>query len=61
MNRIELPLLYNSLNHPDVKYLKVLYPNNIVQDLPAWIGKRIAENESLAAIDRITDEVMKDL
>lgn len=59
-NRIKLPLLHNSVNHPDVKYLKVLYPNNIVQDLPVWIGKIIAENESLAAINHITDEVMKD-
>ena len=59
-NRIDLPLLHNSVNHPDVNYLKVLYPNNIVQDLPVWIRKKIAEDESLFAIDRITDAVMKD-
>ncbi|MBR4909005.1 MAG: hypothetical protein IKZ43_08350 [Acidaminococcaceae bacterium] len=58
--RIEWPLLHNSVNHPDTKYLKIMYPKNIVQDFPKWMRKIIAENESLAAIDRITDAVMKD-
>ena len=59
-DRIKLPLLHNSVNHPDETYLNCLYPNNVVRDLPLWIRKIIAKGESLAALDRITDAVMKD-
>lgn len=60
LTRIELPLIFNSMNHPDTKHLKVLYPRNIVKDLPGWIRKNVAENESHAAMERIADEIMSD-
>ena len=52
--------LYNALNHPDEEYLKGLYPQNIVDDMPEDIRKDIARSESEKAIERIADVIMAD-
>ena len=36
-HRLMSPLLYNALNHPDEAYLKGIYPQNILDDMPEWM------------------------
>lgn len=54
------PMLYNALNHPDQEYLKCLYPQNILCDMPEWIRKHLASEESRKAIDQLTDAILSD-
>ncbi len=51
---------YNASNHSDEEYLRELYPKNIVEDMPDWIKRHLANNESERAIEKITDEIMAD-
>lgn len=59
-HKVMMPLLYNSLNHPDEEYLKGLYPRNIIADIPDWMRSQIASIESKSAIERLTDAIMDD-
>lgn len=59
-SRVKKNLLYDTLNHPDEKYLANLYPQNIIDNLPDWIRKTLASNESQKAIDAVTDAIMQD-
>ena len=59
-SRIRRNLLYDTLNHPDEKFLVGIYPQNIIDNLPDWIKWSIASNESQKAIDAVTDAIMQD-
>ena len=59
-SRVKRDLLYDTLNHPDEKFLVNLYPQNIIDNLPDWIRKELASNESQKAIDSVTDAIMQD-
>lgn len=53
-------LIYNALNHPDKEYLQMIYPQNILDDMPKWIKRYVASEESKKAINRLTDTIMAD-
>ena len=52
------PMLYDILNYPDEKYLD--YPQNVLDNMPDWVRKKIASNEGEKALERLVDSVMED-
>lgn len=53
-------LLYNALNHPDEGFLGGLYPQNIINDMPDWMRKHLAKNESVNALNRLSNIILED-
>ncbi len=58
--RIQKDLLHNTMNHPSEEFLKGIYPENIVNDMPDEVRRIIAGSESMKALDSVTDRVMAD-
>lgn len=54
------PLLHNVLNHPDEEILSNQYSKNVLADMPDWIRKHIASNESQLAMERMIDAILED-
>lgn len=54
------PLLHNVLNHPDEEILSNHYSKNVLDDMPDWIRKHIASNESQLAMERLIDAILED-
>ena len=54
------PYLFNALNHPEEDVLKSVFPQNIINDMPAWTQKHIASEMSLKTMDDLTDKVLAD-
>lgn len=54
------PLLHNVLNHPDEEILSNHYSKNVLVDMPDWIRKHIASNESQLAMERLIDAILED-
>ena len=54
------PVLYNVLNHPDEEILASSYSRNVLSDMPDWIRKRLASNESEASMERLVDSILAD-
>lgn len=58
--RLSIPLLHNVLNYPDEGFLSGSLPDNILNDLPEWIRRDIAQIEGEAAIEHLVDKIMAD-
>ena len=58
--RFSNPLLFSSLNHPDIGILYAKYPKNVVDEMPDWIRQHVASSESEEAIEALVDAVMAD-
>lgn len=54
------PMTYDSLNHPDEDYLKSIYPADVLKNMPEWIRKHLASEESQRACDRYADAILAD-
>ena len=54
------PLLHNTMNHPDESFLYGMYPKNILSDMPKWVRKHLASQESQNAMDRLADTILSD-
>lgn len=58
--KLDIRILYNSLNHPDERFLESRYPKNVFDEMPDWARKHIATSESERAAKAIADEIMTD-
>lgn len=58
--RFREPLLFSSLNHPDVGILYAKYPKNVVDEMPDWIRQHVASSESQDAIEALVNAIMSD-
>lgn len=54
------PMTYDALNHPDEDYLKSIYPSDVVKNMPDWVRKRLASNESQKACERYVESILSD-
>lgn len=57
---IEIPFMYESLNHPDEDFLKSIYPQNVLNDMPDHLRKHLAAMESEKAVAAFIDNVFSD-
>ena len=54
------PMTYDALNHPDEDYLKSIYPSDVVKNMPDWVRKHLARNESQKACERYVEAIFSD-
>lgn len=54
------PMLYDALNHPDEAYLKLQYPEDVIKNMPEWVRKHLASEESQKALDKYVDTILAD-
>lgn len=60
-NRILLsPMTYDALNHPDEEYLKSIYPEDVIKNMPEWIRKYLSSKESKRACELYVDAILSD-
>lgn len=60
-NRILLsPMTYDALNHPDEEYLKSIYPEDVIKNMPEWIRKYLSSKESKKACELYVDAILSD-
>lgn len=57
---MEIPFMYESLNHPDEEFLKTIYPQNVLNDMPDHLRKHLATMESEKAVAAFIDKVFSD-
>ena len=54
------PMTYDALNHPDEEYLKLIYPSDVIKNMPDWIRHHLSSEESQKACDRYADAILAD-
>lgn len=54
------PMLYDALNHPDEAHLKLQYPEDVINNMPEWVRKHLASQESQKALDKYVDTILAD-
>lgn len=54
------PMTYDALNHPDEDFLKLVYPLDVIKNMPDWMRKRLASKESQKACDRYAEVILSD-
>ena len=57
---LESPMTYDALNHPDEDYLKSIYPEDVLKNMPDWIRQHLASKESQNACERYSKEILAD-
>lgn len=51
---------YDALNHPDEDYLKLIYPSDVIKNMPQWMKVNLARKESLKGCDIYADTILSD-
>lgn len=54
------PMTYDALNHPDEEYLKSIYPEDVIKNMPEWIRKYLSSKESKRACELYVDTILSD-
>lgn len=54
------PMTYDALNHPDEEYLKSIYPEDVIKNMPEWIRKYLSSKESKKACELYVDAILSD-
>ncbi|MCD8052459.1 MAG: VanZ family protein [Lachnospiraceae bacterium] len=51
---------YDALNHPDEDYLKLLYPADVIRNMPEWMRRQLASKESKKACELYAETILSD-
>lgn len=54
------PMTYDVLNHPDEDYLKMIYPSDVIRNMPEWIRKNLSTKESERACEIYLRAILSD-
>ncbi len=54
------PMTYDALNHPDEEYLRSIYPEDVIKNMPEWIRKYLSSKESEKACKLYVDAILSD-
>ena len=53
-------MTYDALNHPDEEYLKSIYPEDVIKNMPEWIRKYWSSKESKRVCELYVDTILSD-
>lgn len=54
------PITYDALNHPDEDFLKIIYPADVIKNMPEWIKKNLSSKESEKACKIYAEAILSD-